>query len=143
APRDGAWWQLSWAVRAGDRAKETADWITERVGLAPSDTDESAAATWPVMLTAAAVALASLQAGQPVTVDGIVTVIQDPKMRRYSKPRSGRSRVISELESPEVIEKIAEIIADALSASTLRPEDQLLVLQSTAAGVCASLWHTP
>ena len=147
APEDGTWWELSWQVRAGARAERVADWITQQVGFEPSEASEernaASSETWPVMLTAAARALDATPPGEPLTPDPIVTVAEDDTMRRYIWPRQRHAVIIRELQCPPVVRKIAEIIADALNACELARADQLLVLRATAAGICASTWHSP
>jgi len=148
APETGDWWELSWQVRAGDKARDNADWITEQLGpqvVAGRNASEKAASssTWPVMLTAAASALAETRPGDAVSADAVIAVAQNPKMRRFAWPRAKRHTEILELASKPVVAMIAQIITDALGNSPLDQEDQLLVLRATAAGVCADLWRTP
>lgn len=151
APEGGTWWELSWQVRAGEQAKEIADWINARMGAEQAGVSvgtrpvvtAASAETWPVMLTAAAVALDGTPPGEPVTRDAIVTVAKDEKMQRHIKPRQKRPTIIREMACAPVVGKIAEIIADALNASELVRTDQLLVIRATAAGICASTWHAP
>lgn len=151
APEDGTWWELSWQVRAGDQAEEIANWINVRIRAeqagASVDTGPvvtaASAETWPVMLTAAAVALDDTPPGEPVTCDAIVTVAEDEKMQRHIKPRQKKPTIIREMACAPVVGRIAETIAEALNASELVRADQLLVLRATAAGICASTWHAP
>lgn len=151
APEGGTWWQLSWQVRAGDQAEEIANWINARVRADQTEASPetwpvvtaASAETWPVMLAAAAVALDDTPPGEPVTHDVIVAVAEDEKMHRHIKPRQRKPTIIREMACAPVVEKIAEIITDALNASELTRADQLLVLRATAAGICASTWHAP
>ncbi|MGN7778859.1 hypothetical protein ACTJJE_04985 [Mycolicibacterium sp. 22603] len=151
APETGAWWELSWQLRAGEQAEEIANWINacirqERVDMDPDTRPIVTAAsseTWPIMLTAAAVALSDNPVGSPVTREAIVTIVADEKMRRHIKPRQQNPTIIREITCAPVVGRIAEIIASALNASALVRADQLLVLRATAAGICASPWHAP
>lgn len=143
APGDGAWWRLSWEVRAGDRAEELANWITQQVGPSPPNHAAASAETWPAMLTAASVALDKTLPHTPVTRDAIVAEAEDEKMHRHVWPREITPDAIPEMKCVPVVKEIAGIIAGALNNTDLPREDQLLVLRATAAGVCANPWYAP